>query len=511
MKKLKSWKKSFKTSLFTTFKEDNDNLKKRWKNETTLKTTNKSTISLHIGAYENSIESDLFHNENIEGLKKEKFGLIKTSKRSFIDDFKSQDPFEFPRQQDGGQKNEPEVMQFKATKKLQGTNRKPSSSQQIEHEDKKTNSKPSSLALLPLSKRPSAADIEHCEDSEECETWWDFFKMFDTNHDGMIPVNDLKAAVAKNRHFFHISTDEVHKMIEECDKNGDEMIDFPEFCEIMCKTKKQRVKQVTIAMGNAVLPKSRQAEATSYLVEYTCWPPPLFITLISILEVTMYFYFAVGTEEGIQSDRAPPIDSPFALSPHLKFEVWRYFTYVFTHNGYMHLIPNIIMQLLLGISLELVHKGLRIAAIYFIGAFTGALLFFCFDPTVYLVGASGGVYSLITAHLADVFLNWSEMPFRWVRIVLFSVWVIADFGFALYSRFFACDTRKVAVMGHLGGAIAGLFLGILVLRNLEKKKCERVVWWISLVVFTTFVIGCIIFIVADTKDHGEEREKKCEN
>lgn len=49
----------------------------------------------------------------------------------------------------------------------------------------------------------------------------------------MIPVNDLKAAVAKNRHFFHISTDEVHKMIEECDKNGDEMIDFPEFCEIV--------------------------------------------------------------------------------------------------------------------------------------------------------------------------------------------------------------------------------------------------------------------------------------
>lgn len=134
----------------------------------------------------------------------------------------------------------------------------------------------------------------------------------------------------------------------------------------MCKTKKQRVKQVTIAMGNAVLPRSKQAEATSYLVEYTCWPPPIFIILISILEVTMYFYYAVGTDDGIQSDRPPPTDSPFALSPNSKAEVWRYFTYVLTHNGYMHLIPNIIMQLLLGISLELVHKGLRIAAIYFV-------------------------------------------------------------------------------------------------------------------------------------------------
>ena len=39
---------------------------------------------------------------------------------------------------------------------------------------------------------------------------------------------------------------------------------------------------------------------------------------------------------------------------------------------------------------------------------------FCFsihffaDPNTYVAGASGGVYSLIAAHLATVLINWSE-------------------------------------------------------------------------------------------------------
>uniref|UniRef100_A0AC35FQ51 Uncharacterized protein n=1 Tax=Panagrolaimus sp. PS1159 TaxID=55785 RepID=A0AC35FQ51_9BILA len=118
--KLQSWNKSFKASCFTTFNENNDDLKKRWKNENTLKTTNKSsTLSLHI-------------EENIEGLKNQKFGSIK--KRCFTDAFKSQNPFEFPRQQNGDQKNEPEIMQYSASQRLIGSSQ-PSLSQQIENND----------------------------------------------------------------------------------------------------------------------------------------------------------------------------------------------------------------------------------------------------------------------------------------------------------------------------------------------------------------------------------------
>ena len=40
-----------------------------------------------------------------------------------------------------------------------------------------------------------------------------------------------------------------------------------------------------------------------------------------------------------------------------------------------------------------------------------------FDTDVYLVGASGGVYALLAAHLANVVLNYNNMEFGIVRLI----------------------------------------------------------------------------------------------
>ena len=41
-----------------------------------------------------------------------------------------------------------------------------------------------------------------------------------------------------------------------------------------------------------------------------------------------------------------------------------------------------------------------------------------FDPEVYLVGASGGVYALLAAHLANVMLNYSSMRYGILRLAV---------------------------------------------------------------------------------------------
>ena len=43
---------------------------------------------------------------------------------------------------------------------------------------------------------------------------------------------------------------------------------------------------------------------------------------------------------------------------------------------------------------------------------------FLTDPNTYVAGASGGVYSLIAAHLATVLINWSEDSTVKIRKVL---------------------------------------------------------------------------------------------
>ena len=39
----------------------------------------------------------------------------------------------------------------------------------------------------------------------------------------------------------------------------------------------------------------------------------------------------------------------------------------------------------------------------------GSLLVAAVDPYVYLAGASGGVYALLAAHLAELIMNWNEV------------------------------------------------------------------------------------------------------
>jgi len=69
-----------------------------------------------------------------------------------------------------------------------------------------------------------------------------------------------------------------------------------------------------------------------------------------------------------------------------------------------HLTVNLIVQLLLGVPLEMVHRGWRVVLIYLSGVLAGSLATSVTDPSVYLAGASGGVYALITAHVATIII-----------------------------------------------------------------------------------------------------------
>ena len=69
----------------------------------------------------------------------------------------------------------------------------------------------------------------------------------------------------------------------------------------------------------------------------------------------------------------------------------------------MHLVNNLLVQIVLGVLLEMVHRW-RIILIYLAGVAAGALANSLFLPTYYLAGASGGVYAVEYAHLSNVIL-----------------------------------------------------------------------------------------------------------
>lgn len=153
---------------------------------------------------------------------------------------------------------------------------------------------------------------------------------------------------------------------------------------------------------------------------------------------------------------------------------------------------------MLGIPLEMVHKWWRVLIIYFAGVIAGSLGTSISDPSVWLAGASGGVYALITAHVATILMNWKQMEFAILQLLLFVLITSADVGQAIYNRYFAephMQNDRIGYVAHFAGAMAGLLVGINILRNLEVQTWEKVVWWASLVTYAALMVAAILWNV----------------
>lgn len=72
----------------------------------------------------------------------------------------------------------------------------------------------------------------------------------------------------------------------------------------------------------------------------------------------------------------------------------------------------------------------------------------------------------------------------------------ADVGFAIYDRY-AVEQQgpPVSYVAHLTGALAGLTIGLLVLKNFEQKLHEQVLWWVALGVYAACTLFAVLFNV----------------
>merc|ERR1719401_2441905 len=131
---------------------------------------------------------------------------------------------------------------------------------------------------------------------------------------------------------------------------------------------------------------------------------------------------------------------------------------------------NVILNTVLGVPLEGLHGFRRMLLMYNIGVFGGALCYFVNDSHTTVVGMSGGCYALIGMHLADLTMNWAQKKFR-KPILLFLVILV---GIDFLSSFLALSSENSSHSAHLGGAIAGCMIGILIGKNLKVKCWERI-------------------------------------
>ncbi|KAG5271399.1 hypothetical protein AALO_G00179270 [Alosa alosa] len=234
---------------------------------------------------------------------------------------------------------------------------------------------------------------------------------------------------------------------------------------------------------------------STYMERANCCPPPIFIISISLVELAVFIYYAVWKPQKQWVTLGEGIwNSPLSYRPDLREQAWRFISYMFVHAGVQHIMGNLIMQLLLGIPLELVHKGFEVGMVYLAGVLAGSLASSIFDPSSALVGASGGVYALMGGYFMNAVVNYKEMmPLLGIfRIVLILLIVGTDVGFALYRRFLSDEVgMKVSFVAHIAGGVAGMTIGYVFFSSYNQKLLKDPRFWLCIVGY----IVCLVFAV----------------
>ncbi|XP_078478981.1 rhomboid-related protein 1-like [Lampetra fluviatilis] len=213
-----------------------------------------------------------------------------------------------------------------------------------------------------------------------------------------------------------------------------------------------------VAAATLVAPARR----ARFVASYSCRPPALAMLAVSLAQVCVYAYCAMRLHAWLLQTANPDyLLLPLVYSPQHRQQIWRLITYALVHSGLAHVAFNVSLQLLLGVPLEMAHGTVPVLALYLAGVLAGSLVSSVIDMSAPLVGASGGVYALLSAHLTHVVLHWSDVSCtaKPLCLAIAVLGMSAEVGRAVWCRFSAAVPPQPGFAAHVAGSLLGVTLG----------------------------------------------------
>eukprot|EP00913_Durusdinium_trenchii_P001984 g1835.t1 len=135
-------------------------------------------------------------------------------------------------------------------------------------------------------------------------------------------------------------------------------------------------------------------------------------------------------------------------------QIWRLVTPVMLHANLTHLLFNVFFQLRMGFGMKRQFGREKMMMIYFACGLFGNLMSVAVDPYKLAVGASTAGFGLIGVWLAEILLSWEIL------------------GPALTTM--SSMTPNMDIFGHLGGALGGFLLALVIS---DMKETDRPEWY----------------------------------
>uniref|UniRef100_A0A2K5DG80 rhomboid protease n=1 Tax=Aotus nancymaae TaxID=37293 RepID=A0A2K5DG80_AOTNA len=223
--------------------------------------------------------------------------------------------------------------------------------------------------------------------------WKVLFDQCDPENTGYISTGKFRSLLES-----HSSKLDPHKrevLLALADSHADGQICYQDFVNLMSNKRSNSFRQA-ILQGNRRLSSKalleekglslsqrlirhvayetlpREIDRKWYYDSYTCCPPPWFMITVTLLEVAFFLYNGVSLGQFVLQVTHPRyLKNSLVYHPQLRAQAWRYLTYIFMHAGIEHLGLNVVLQLLVGVPLEMVHGATRIGLVYVAGVVAG--------------------------------------------------------------------------------------------------------------------------------------------
>lgn len=140
-------------------------------------------------------------------------------------------------------------------------------------------------------------------------------------------------------------------------------------------------------------------------------------------------------------------------------EYYRFFTSFFLHYSPLHLLPNVLTLSIIGRHIITIYGLARFTNIVFFSAISGSLLSLTFSPYQFVLGASGGIFGLIGAHLYAC----ARVPRQLPGSVSASVKAIT----CMLALQIILDLSGAGgdIFSHLGGGVFGFLYAVCIFRK----------------------------------------------
>jgi membrane associated rhomboid family serine protease len=141
-------------------------------------------------------------------------------------------------------------------------------------------------------------------------------------------------------------------------------------------------------------------------------------------------------------------------------EVWRLPASIFLHVGILHLALNMYGLWILGRLVEQMMGRTRFFAVYMTAGLVGAVASFLLGSAGISAGASGAVFGVLGAAVAELALHRDAYNERWRRALLGNLIFLALANVGIGFYYTAIDQAA-----HVGGMVSGALVGALLSRG----------------------------------------------